>query len=87
MKTLRKYEDLAVPSYALSYLVNNDATGLSDEDEAAIDAFMQPFYAEAKELGGHVLFCDDADCEPYFCRCPEFGLACDVIDCKVLILK
>lgn len=87
MKTLKTYDQLAIPSYALSYLVNNDATGLTDEDQAAIDCFMQGFYDEAKSLGGHVLFCDDADCTPYFCKLPEFGLACDCIDAEILICK
>ena len=87
MKTLKKYTELAIPTYALPYLVNNDATGLSVEDKTNIDNFMQGFYDEAKTLGGHIIFCDDADCAPYFCRYPEFGLSCDVIDAQILICK
>lgn len=87
MKTLKKYTELAIPTYALPYLVNNDATGLSGEDQTEIDSFMQGFYDEAKALGGHVIFCDDSDCAPYFCHYPEFGLSCDVIDAEILICK
>ncbi len=87
MKTLKEYDELAIPSWALSYLVNNDATGLSDEDQAQVDSFMQGFYDEAKTLNAHVMLADDADGGEFFCTAPEFGLACNCVEAKILILQ
>jgi hypothetical protein len=87
MKTLKKYDELAIPSWALSYLVNNDATGLSDEDQAQVDSFMADFEAGAKSLNAHVMFADDAENGEFFCTAPEFGLACNCVEAKILILQ
>ncbi len=97
MQTISEYNELKIPSYALSYLVNADSSGIETEDIENIDNFMLQFYTEAKEKNGHVIFntsevIDDEGevleyTEPYFCSFPEFGLACDVIDCEVLIVK
>ena len=87
MKTLKEYDELAIPSWALSYLVNNDATGLSDQDQAQVDSFMADFEAEAKSLNAHVMFADDADGGEFFTHYPEFGLACNCVEAKILILQ
>ena len=41
MKTVAEYTKLKIPSYALSYLVNDDASGLEDKEIAAADQYMQ----------------------------------------------
>jgi hypothetical protein len=87
MKTLKEYDELAIPSWALSYLVNNDATGLDDEDQAQVDSFMADFEAEATSLNAHVMFADDADGGEFFTHHPEFGLACNCVEAKILILQ
>ena len=87
MKTLKEYDELAIPSWALSYLVNNDSTGLSDQDQAQVDSFMADFEAEAKSLNAHVMFADDADGGEFFTHYPEFGLACNCVEAKILILQ
>jgi hypothetical protein len=86
MKTVAEYTKLKIPSYALSYLVNDDASGLEEKDIAATDAYMQQYYEEAKKAGGHVIF-SPSDQEPYFTHTPEYGLPCDVVECTVLIVK
>ena len=86
MVTISEYTELKVPSYALSYLVNADASGLEDEDIKATDNYMRQYYEEAEKAGGHVIF-SPSDEEPYFTHTPEFGLPCDVVDCTVLIVK
>ena len=87
MKTLKEYDELAIPSWALSYLVNNDATGLSDEDRAQVDSFIADFEAEAKSLNAHVMFVDDAEGGEFFTNSPEFGLPCNCVEAKILILQ
>jgi hypothetical protein len=87
MKTLKVYDELAIPSWALSYLVNNDSTGLSDQDQAQIDSFMADFEAEARGLNAHVMFADDAEGGEFFTNSPEFGLACNCVEAKILILQ
>ena len=42
------YEE-QIPDYSLSYLFNNDASGLEDNDIKAIDNFMQYYYDLAKK--------------------------------------
>ena len=62
------------PSYALCALFNGDYDGLDDEDIELFESFM--------ERNKQIDVWDDKepDQEPYFCKYPEFGLACDVVD-------
>ena len=87
METISKHEGLAVPSYALSYLVNADDSGLENNDRDNIDTWYQQFLNEAKAAGGSVIFGVEGSGESYFTWSPEFGLACDVTDCTILICK
>lgn len=86
MKTLKKYS-VEIPDYALSYIVMDDASGLTEEDKSNIDSFLNPFYQEAETLGGHVLINLDYDSESHFTWNPPFGLACNVLDFTILILE
>ena len=83
MKTIEDYKE-RIPDYALSYLVNNDSSGIDDADVKAIDAFMQWYYDKAKEVNGYVIFaCGDGDGS--FDSRPAFGLACNTVECEILI--
>ena len=64
-----------MPDYCLSYLVNADSSGLTDEDIYLTDDFMQEFYDLADKLGGNVVV-DVIDEEGSFNAFPAFGLAC-----------
>ena len=78
MEIIEQYEE-QIPCHALCYLLNNDASGLSDNDIKEIDAFMAPLYAK-----GHIII----DCpggNEYFTRLPAFGLACTCEDCTITI--
>ena len=86
MKQVSEYANLRIPSYALPYLVNGDASGLEDSDVKAIDRYMSQYYEEAKSVSGHVIF-SAGDGDSFFTRHPEFGLACDCVECSVLIVK
>ena len=62
------------PSYALCALFNGDYDGLEDDDIELFESFME----RNKEID--VWDDKEPDQEPYFCKYPEFGLACDVVD-------
>ena len=83
-KTLAEYSE-DVPSYALSYIINGDASGIEDEDQENAAAWMEWFTSKAKELGGSVVYSptEDTYC---FCSCPAFGLACETTKVDVLII-
>ena len=85
MKTASEYTDLRIPDYALPYLVNGDASGLEESDVKAVDAYMAQYYDEARAIGGHVIF-SAGDGEASFTWYPEFGLACDCVDCTILVV-
>lgn len=69
-----------VPAYALSYLVNGDASGMEDEDQANADAWME--YCQnkmAKDYPGLACNLIVSDAEPSFVHHPAFGLACEAV--------
>jgi hypothetical protein len=86
MTTLKTY-DVQLPCWALSYLVNGDASGLENDEQAQVDAWAEQFYREAKSLGGYVVITEAPDGDRYFSHSPEFGLPCNCEDYQVLILK
>ena len=67
-----------IPTWALNYLVNADAEGLTDEDLALVRAW-------EGEWGGPISISASGD--PYFSNCPAYGLPCDVEDCEVLVRR
>lgn len=88
MKAIKQYCELDIPVYAISALVNDDRSGITDEDESATSKYMQQFYDEARELGGIVIFSvTKSDFDSYFSHDPEFGLPCDCVECTILIVK
>jgi hypothetical protein len=85
MKTISEYTDLAMPDYALSYLINGDDSGIDAADKENADSYMQQFHEEAKAAGGFVEIVMHEE-EASFSRNPEFGLACNCMNCTILIL-
>ena len=74
----QKIGEYSIPSYAVCYLEYGEADGLEPEDIGNIDGWL------AREFDGFHSLCfdytrDDASFTPY----PEFGLACDTLDCAV----
>lgn len=62
-----------IPTWALPYLINGDATGLQDDDLRMIKDWQEQTRLEVTA---------DYDSEEYFTGYPAFGKACMVIDCK-----
>lgn len=86
MMTHVEYTELRIPAWALSYLVNGDDSGISAEDKATVDAYMQQYIDEAQAVSGTVIVVPGPS-EPSFTWHPEFGLACDCDDSTIVILK
>jgi len=84
MRTAAEWDELKVPEWALSLLINGDASGLDDAEERMVDEWASRFYRRAAELGGHVVF-EVGEGRGFTWR-PEFGLACDCADVTVLVL-
>jgi hypothetical protein len=70
-----------LPTWSLSYLVNADPSGLTDEDVKLVDAWCD---RNNVQLVCPINDSVEADMQPYFTPFPAFGKACDVIDCIVL---
>jgi len=92
MKTISRYEIAHMPTWSLSYLVNNDPSGLQDDEIAMVDKWQASFVPECEENDGIWLFDIDTEkegeeWEGHFSHRPQFGLACDCVACVVLILK
>jgi hypothetical protein len=66
-----------IPTWALNYLINNDKSGLNSEDLNLIHDWKSSWDCD--------ILISTSD-ETYFSKSPEFGLACDVMDCDVLVL-
>ena len=86
METLNHYDGLQVPAWSLCYLVNGDSLGISDEEQAEVDAWYSQFTQEAQELGGYVIFAVTDESESFTWN-PEFGGACDCVECEILIAR
>ena len=67
-----------IPTWALNYLVNADAEGLTDEDFALVCAWERKWDKPISI---------SASGNPYFSNSPAFGLPCDVEDCEVLVRR
>ena len=89
MKTHAEY-DIHLPEWSLSYIYNDDASGLEDGEETQIKEGLAHYYEEAARVGGHVVFspltCDGEILRDDFNRRPEFGLACATEETRVSIL-
>jgi hypothetical protein len=86
MTTINEYTDLHMPDWSLCYLVNGDEGDLSDVEIETVNDFMAEYYAEAKKVGGHVIFSTTEEHDE-FSIYPEFGAACAVTTCTILIVK
>ena len=69
-----------IPTWALSYLVNGDDSGLGAKDKKTVDEWV-----EKTRNGGRIDICPPPDAIPHFTWHPAFGLACDVYGCDVVV--
>jgi hypothetical protein len=69
-----------IPAHFLCAIVNDDYTGLDDNEDAIVRQFLQ-------DLGDRYLFVAPGDGDSYFTRCHdlrEYGiLACDCVEVEI----
>jgi hypothetical protein len=53
METIAEWNQLRVPTWALSYLVNSDSSGLEQKEIDAVDKWWRVFTDKCEEMGGH----------------------------------
>lgn len=73
-----------IPTYALPYLVNGDATGLTAEDREIID---KAYRRHGIEVVVPITDSVEGSPQPYFSSSPMFGLPTEVEDCIVIMGK
>lgn len=86
MKTVTRQQNARIPSYALPYLINGDASGLCEEDKNIIDKWLDAWVIRAEKLGGGLVISPTGQ-EEEFSHYPEFGLPCGYIECDILVLS
>ena len=67
-------DTINLPTWAVDYLVNGDSSGISEEDIATVDQWLESL--------DHHCVSFDFDCDgeilgTFFTQYPEFGLACE----------
>ena len=67
---------------ALCNLINDDRSGLTEEEMAMIDRW----YFANKVMTVTTSKEEDGECHPYFSRVPVFRLPTEVIDSSVMIM-
>ena len=69
-----------IPTWSLPYLINGDATGLTDEEIRMKDNWLNEWQVQIvspiTDEGGNA--------QPYFSHYPLFGLPADVEDCDII---
>lgn len=71
-----------IPTYALPYLVNGDATGLTTEDKRIID---EASCRHGIEVVVPITDSVEGSPQPYFSSSPMFGKPTEVEDCIVIM--
>lgn len=69
-----------IPTWALCYLVNDDNTGLTDEEINMVDKWWSDNNVVTVSPASE----EEGEYHPYFSTCPSFGLAAEVLDCTVM---
>ena len=89
------YDIVAVPDYALPYLVNSDPSGLSEDDIRNIDEFADDMAAKGFDASAFTFvteddegnLIEDYEQEPSFTWSPAFGDATGCFICLFAKLK
>ena len=72
-----------IPTWSLCYLINGDATGLTEDEINMIDQWTSDWQGQIVSP-----FTDEeGNAHPYFSHYPLFGLPTEVEDCDILHLN
>jgi len=69
-----------IPTWSLCYLINGDATGLTEDDVNMIDQWVSDWQVQIVSP----LRNEEGNAQPYFSHYPLFGLPAEVEDCDIL---
>lgn len=69
-----------IPTWALCYLINDDKTGLTDEEINMVDKW----WSANNVVTVSPPSVEEGEYYPYFSTRPAFGLAAEVLDCTVM---
>ena len=69
-----------IPTWSLCYLINGDATALTDEEIRMVDEWVSQWQVEIVSP----LMDEDGNTHPYFSHYPLFGLPPEVEECDIL---
>lgn len=85
MRTITKQQNALIPSYALPYLINADASGLTEQDKTIIDRWVKKYVALSRTEGTDIIISVIGEYE-HFSKYPEFGLPGCCVECDILIV-
>lgn len=69
-----------IPTWSLCYLINGDATGLTDEEIRMIDNWLNNWKVQTVSP----ITDKEGNTQPYFSHHPLFGLSAEVEDCDII---
>ncbi|WP_270531260.1 DUF6926 domain-containing protein [Phocaeicola plebeius] len=72
-----------IPTWSLGYIINGDATALTDDEVQTIDRWMKQWQVQDVSP----LTDKEGNAQPYFTHYPLFGLPTEVEDCEILYLN
>lgn len=72
-----------IPTWSLAYIINGDATALTDDEVQTIDRWMKQWQVQDVSP----LTDGEGNTQPYFTHYPLFGLPSEVEDCEILYLN
>ena len=67
-----------IPTWSLAYIINGDATALTDDEVQTIDRWMKRWQVQDVSP----LTDEEGNAQPYFTHYPLFGLPTEVEDCE-----
>ena len=79
MESLKPYDTVKIPTWAVCYIFNGDADNLTFEEQDMIDNFLDQYPGATYDIRE-----ENMD-TPYFTTRPAFGLACDVYDMDIYL--
>ena len=72
-----------IPTWSSCYLINGDATGLTDDEIRMADKWMDDWQVQIVSP----VTDEKGNAQPYFSHSPLFGLPAEVEDCDILYLN
>jgi hypothetical protein len=85
MKTYTRQMNAAIPSHALPYLINGDASNLDNIDREQTLNWYQGWITYADNVRGNLVISPTGESE-FFSHFPEFGLPCMCTECDIIVL-